>query len=319
MTTARRQLVSIEATAYYHCVSRCVRRSFLCGEDKLTRKSYEHRREWVEQKILSLTRSYCIDICAYAVMSNHYHLVLHVSKDKALALSQKDVVLRWKLEHKLPPIIQMWLKGNIETQTQENQCDTVIEQWRERLWSLSWFMKEINYDIACKANLEDECTGHFWESRFKSQALLDEKALAAAMAYVDLNPVRAGISETPENSEYTSIKTRIEALGMNLETAPCLYPFVENQSDKAGDGVPLKLLDYIQLVDWTARQFRAQKASLDAAYPPILRRLDLSKHSWLVACTKLEAKGITAIGARCHAVRAKALLDKTKVRLYQLE
>lgn len=319
MTTARRHLVSIEATAYYHCVSRCVRRSFLCGEDKLTHKSYEHRREWVEQKILSLTRSYCIDICAYAVMSNHYHLVLHVSKDKALALSQKDVVLRWKLEHKLPPIIQMWLKGNIETQAQEKQCDTVIEQWRERLWSLSWFMKEINYDIACKANLEDECTGHFWESRFKSQALLDEKALAAAMAYVDLNPVRAGISETPENSEYTSIKARIEALGMNLETAPCLYPFVEDLSNKAGDGAPLKLLDYIQLVDWTARQFRTQKASLDAAYPPILTRLDLSKNSWLVACTKLEAKGITAIGARYHAVRAKALLDKTKVRLYQLE
>ena len=90
-------------------------------------------------------------------------------------------------------------------------------------------MKELNYHIACKANKEDNCTGHFWESRFKSQALLDEKALTTAMAYVDLNPIRAGIAYTPENSNFTSSQARINALDKQLSTAPCLHPFIGHE------------------------------------------------------------------------------------------
>ncbi|MDV7105847.1 transposase, partial [Vibrio sp. TH_r3] len=76
MTTARSQQVCIDATPYYHCISRCVRRSFLCGYDAFSQTSYEHRRDWIESRIKALTTVYCIDICAYAVMSNHYHLVV---------------------------------------------------------------------------------------------------------------------------------------------------------------------------------------------------------------------------------------------------
>lgn len=209
MTTARSQLISVEATPYYHCVSRCVRRGYLCGYNKEMNISYEHRRDWIEQKIESLSYAFCIDICAYAIMSNHYHLVLHINQDKALALSPIEVAKRWELNHKLPPLISRWVKGEILHHIEERKCLSIIDIWRKRLWDLSWFMKELNYDIACRANKEDECTGHFWESRFKSQALLDEKALAAAMAYVDLNPVRSGIANSPEESEFTSIKNRI--------------------------------------------------------------------------------------------------------------
>ncbi len=318
MTTARKQLVSVDATSYYHCVSRCVRRSFLCGEDKLTNISYEHRKKWIERKIYTLTQVYCIDICAYAIMSNHYHLVLNINKNRALGLTLHEVVEHWSHEHTLPVLIQRWQNNQLTSLAEEDKCIELIEIWRERLWNLSWFMKELNYDIACKANREDNCTGHFWESRFKSQALLDEKALAAAMAYVDLNPIRAGIANTPETSEFTSIKARIESLSKNLTTAPCLHPFIGNPNNEMLDGIPFRLLDYIELVDWTARQFREGKACMNNL-PPILQRLNFEQTRWLAICTHLEKPRSTAIGTRTQAVHVKEALNKQKIHIFQLE
>ncbi|USD66071.1 transposase [Vibrio sp. SCSIO 43136] len=319
MTTARKQLVAVDATPYYHCVSRCVRQSFLCGVDSLTNTSYEHRRAWVEAKILSLTQMYCINVCAYAVMSNHFHLVLHIDRSKALALTQAEVVERWGIEHKLPALVQRWQQKQLTCEAEEQKCSEIIKVWRERLWSLSWFMKELNYDIACKANREDNCTGHFWESRFKSQALLDEKALAAAMAYVDLNPVRAGVAKNPEYSEFTSIKARIDALNQNQTTAPCLHPFVGTSNNEKLDGIPFRLIDYIELVDWTARQFRRDKKTMDCALPPILDRLDINSTVWKQVCSQLERPKTTAVGSRLHLECAKAALNKSRIHLYSLE
>jgi hypothetical protein len=180
-------------------------------------------------------------------------------------------------------------------------------------------MKELNYDIACKANKEDNCTGHFWESRFKSQALLDEKALAAAMAYVDLNPIRAGIADTPENSDFTSIQARIDTLENQLVTPPCLYPFVGNESRLKLEGIPFRLVDYLELVDWTARQIRPNKASMDESLPPILDRLGGSINNWLNVCTHLEKFHATAVGSRTQAIIAKTALNKKKLHLYAFE
>lgn len=319
MTTARKQLVSVDATSYYHCVSRCVRRSYLCGKDAQTGACYEHRRHWIEQKIYELTHVYCIDICAYAIMSNHYHLVVNINKGRATSLSKHDIVERWGKVHKLPVLIQRWLKNQVLGQAEKEKCAEIIETWRERLWSLSWFMKELNFDIACKANQEDNCTGHFWESRFKSQALLDEKALAAAMAYVDLNPIRAGVTTTPETSDYTSIKARLTALTNQQPTAPCLHPFIGNPSNTMLDGIPFRLIDYIELVDWTARQFREGKAQMNSHLPSILQRLDVTQSSWHRVCTQMEKINATAIGSRALAVKTKAVLNKQRVHVYHLE
>jgi putative transposase len=73
-------------------------------------------------------------------------------------------------------------------------------------------MRCMKEPIAREANREDGCTGRYWEGRYKSQALFDEIALAACMAYADLDPVRAGLAEVPEASEYTSIKERAKGL-----------------------------------------------------------------------------------------------------------
>ncbi|WP_407333271.1 transposase [Enterovibrio sp. 27052020O] len=289
MTTARSSLINVSATPYYHCVSRCVRRSFLCGYDIHADKSFEHRREWIEKRLLLLAQIFCIDVCAYAIMSNHYHVVLHINTKEAGLLSLEQVAERWLSLHSGPVLVNRFMGGDKLSEAERERCEEIIEVWRERLTSISWFMRLLNQHIALEANREDQCTGHFWEGRFKSQALLDEKALAAAMAYVDLNPVRAAIAETPEQSAFTSVKARIEALRKEQHTAPYLFPFVGNPREPMPDGIPFRLMDYLELVDWTGRQMRDNKRGhINSALPPILSRLGFDPADWLEACIQIE-------------------------------
>ncbi|KGJ94791.1 hypothetical protein GAB14E_2025 [Colwellia psychrerythraea] len=205
MTTARKQLISLADTPYYHCISRCVRRAYLCGEDKASGQSYEHRRAWVENKLSSLSQVFSIDVCAYAIMNNHTHTVLFIDEATAKSWSIKKVLERWHKLFKGTLLTRQYCRG----EPLADYLQETLTKYRSRLMDISWFMRLLNESIARQANQKDNCTGRFWEGRFKSQALLDEAALAACMAYVDLNPVRANISKTPEDSTYTSVKQRI--------------------------------------------------------------------------------------------------------------
>lgn len=142
---------------------------------------------------------------------------------------------------------------------------------------ISWYMRCLNESIARQANEEDGCTGRFWEGRFKSQALLDEKALAACLAYVDLNPVRAGMAKTPEESDYTSVKERVaKALSNDRKVLQPkhLLPFVGNPRQQMPKGLPFRLKDYLELIDWTGRVLREDKrGAIPAHLPPLLERL----------------------------------------------
>ncbi len=145
-------------------------------------------------------------------MSNHYHLVLKVDKEKAGRLSDYDVALRWKKLFHGHIMVDRWLADKATTQSEKDKALEIVQVWRVRLYDLGWYMRCLNESIAIQANKEDNCKGRFWEGRFKSQALLDETALLACMAYVDLNPIRAAISNTPETSDFTSIQQRLITL-----------------------------------------------------------------------------------------------------------
>ena len=154
-----------------------------------------------------------------------------------------------------------------------------IKRWRQRLCSISWLMKIINEHIARKANAEDECTGRFWEGRFKSQALLDERALLSCMAYVDLNPIRAKMAKTPETSDFTSIKHRIDSAKKVKQTHQSLENFAGNKADLIGISFTAK--DYLELVDWSGRIVRKGKRGfIQSKTPPILEKLSLDDEAW---------------------------------------
>ena len=172
---------------------------------------YSHRKGWVLERLQIQSQVFAIEICAYAVMSNHYHLVLYVDRARSKAWSLQEVAARWTKLYSAPPLITRWARGEAG-QAECEQAEKIIEQWRSRLSDISWYMKSLNEHLARRANAEDGCTGRFWEGRFRSQALLDEAGLLTAMIYVDLNPIRAGIAATPEGSEFTSIYQRIQAL-----------------------------------------------------------------------------------------------------------
>lgn len=295
MPKPRKSQVSLEATPYYHCVSRCVRRAFLCGKDDQTGKSFEHRRGWIEARIKELAGIFSIDVSAYAVMSNHYHVVLYVDTEQVEAWDEQEVIVRWKRLYSLPVLVSRYVRGELMTKAETAVVAEIITLWRQRLQDISWFMRCLNEPIARKANQEDSCTGRFWEGRFKSQALLDEKALAACMAYVDLNPVRAGMAKTPEQSENTSVKARIDMLKQAetaTEVTPThLLPFVGNPRQAMPKGLPFPLKDYLELVDWTGRVIREDKrGAISETIPPILERLNIEPKQWCYLTQHFESR-----------------------------
>lgn len=305
MPKARSELVCVSDTPFYHVVSRCVRRTFLCGKDYATGRCYEHRRGWIEERMRLLASVFAIDIAAYAVMSNHYHLVVKLCPDDAAQWCDDEVLARWCSFYKGPSLVQRYRRGDNLCAAELRRVEEYAEAYRQRLGSLSWFMKCLNEPIARQANKEDECTGHFWESRFKSQALETEEALLSCMAYVDLNPVRAGISNAPETSNHTSIKERCrpefnlaeaiarqteqQALNEFLVPLKPLLSFEGVTRQGSQHGIPFSFDDYLKLLDSTGRLSRsAKRGSIDKRALPILERLNLDPGRWCQRATDFE-------------------------------
>jgi REP element-mobilizing transposase RayT len=307
MTQKRASLICLADTPYYHCVSRCVRRSFLCGVDTYSGKSYEHRRAWVEERLLYLCSVFAIDICAYAVMSNHVHVVLHVDVEKALGWSNKQVLSLWHTLYKGTLLTQKFMRNDALSKGELITLHDTIAEYRRRLHDISWLMRNLNEHIAREANKEDNCTGRFWEGRFKSQALLDESAVLACMAYVDLNPIRAKMATTPETSYHTSISRRVQALKQHQEQPHNLLSFSGNPRENMPKGIAFTLQDYCELVDSTGRIIREDKAGhIDQNQSPILERLGLSAEHWLILSTEFEQHF-------CYAAGAEQMMNNFKI------
>lgn len=309
MPRARKHLVCVADTPYYHVTARCVRRAFLCGVDRYSGQSYEHRRTWVEDRIRILSSLFSISVCAYAVMSNHYHLVVKLNPEESANWTSASVLKRWTTLFRGPLLIQRCVAGKALSDIESETVRSMISVYRERLSNLSWFMKCLNEPIARRANAEDRCTGHFWESRFHSQALMSDEALIAAMAYVDLNPVRAGIATTPDQSEYTSFRARLRkdavidelrrAIRESVNTGEIgrfdlpirpLMPFLDRgerleSTDRKDDHhLPISRRDYTKLVNYTGGvDVQGKRGRNSERLDSLLNRLNISSEDWPIA------------------------------------
>jgi putative transposase len=211
MTIARKYIIDHSQTCFYHCMSRCVEQRFLL---KQSADGNESRSEWIESKLLSLANAFAIDVLSYAIMGNHTHCVLYANHSLLDSWSNAEVLKRRLMLGKIPDVCHLFLNEQTRTELSEIEITLVLEliaKYRKELTNISGFMQRLNSYIARRANKEDGRKGHFWEGRFKSQALLNEDAILPCMAYVDLNPLRVGICKSLIQSNHTSIKQRLLA------------------------------------------------------------------------------------------------------------
>lgn len=330
----RKFLIDSAAVGAYHCQQRCVRRAFLCGKDSHTGKNYSHRKKWICNGMRRLARHMAVEFLGYTVLSNHLHLILRNRPDVVLQWTDEEVARRWlflcpkrKDKHGRP--LEPAAK-DVERLLSDPDRLNVL---RVRLSSISWLMRFLAEPIARRANREDNCTGRFWEGRFKCQRLLDEASLLACSMYVDLNPIRAGIAETPETSEFTAAYERVAALQkvrrkqVSVEEAaavadaaadswlspvrydPQLEPSHSStpQSRASQQGfLPMTLAEYLGLLDATGRALRrGASGKISADQAPVLRRLGVEPGHWLETVRNFGRSFHRAVG-RAEQLAAEA-------------
>jgi putative transposase len=309
MPYSRKSIVYPGLPGVYHCISRCVRRAWLCGKDLLTKKDYEHRRLWIYQRIQELSKIFAIEVFACSVLNNHYHIVLRVDPEEATNWSDEEVVRRWDQVYSVSKALT-GMSNELDKKIMRMALERpdLINEWRARLSSISWFMKQINEPLARSANKEDGCKGRFWEGRFKCQHLVDESAVLACMAYVDLNPIRAGMADSPEKSDLTSAQDRIFAFQAqehsktetsstwqqpkNSDTtsepmknrADWLTPVESIRVGQEQRGWLLTLEEYLTILDETGRCMKdGKRGVIPQGLAPILSRMKLRQENWLLA------------------------------------
>jgi REP element-mobilizing transposase RayT len=206
---ARKEIVDESVVGVYHCVSRCVRRAFLCGVDRYSGRNFDHRKIWMQDRLEELAAIFAIDIIGFSVMSNHIHLLLRNRPDVVGNWSDEDTARRW---YRLHP----WRRNEDGTPADPESSELAaiqadperLAEYRRRLSSLSWLMRSLCEPIARGANREDQATGRFWEGRYKSQRIVDETALLACSIYVDLNPIRKRLGSARVRSRFSANDAR---------------------------------------------------------------------------------------------------------------
>lgn len=318
---ARRETIDPHQVVVAHICNRTVRRCFLMGDDLGSGKNFDHRKVWIEEYLRRFAANFGIDLLGFAILSNHFHLVLRTRPDVVETWSDEEVARRWMM---LCPLRRKADASPCEPNESEIKsiagCPIKTKEIRERLSSISWWMRLLCQRIAMRANREEEETGRFWQDRYRATVLADEASLLACAAYVDLNPIRAAMCETLEGSEHTSVQRRIESASVSQQqqASPAqpkerpkaqpackrespdafLSPLsIDERADAAGgmgpceSSVPFRcsdkgflamsLEDYLLLLDWTARQsVDGKRGRTPGCVPPILQRLGIASSSW---------------------------------------
>ncbi len=308
---ARSEYLDPGSVQIIHSVQRCVRRAYLCGNDEFSGVSYEHRREWIRNRLEFLASVFAIDCLTYTVLSNHLHLVLRSRPDIVREWSDDTVAKRWL---RLFPVRRD--KNGEPADPEPHEISMItgdatrLAEIRKRLSDISWWMRCTAENIARRSNREDNCTGRFWQGRFSAQLILDDASLLACAAYVDLNPIRAAIAETPETSDFTGAKDRLDDLKQrasgSLEThawersrrrskSGWLSPLeINERMDPVGADLnpttrrasqkgflPISLTKYLELLDWTGRTLaKGKRGTIPAHLAPLLERLGIDGSGW---------------------------------------
>ena len=339
---ARIEVFAPNELAIVHVMNRVVRRCFLLGDDPVTGKNYDHRKVWIEDQLRRFSSAFGIDLLGFAILSNHFHLILRSRPDVVATWNDTEIARRWLM---LCPVRKndegMPEEPNkMELNTIRNDPEKVAII-RTRLSDIGWWMRCLCQNIAVRANREDKESGKFFQSRFRAVRLLDEQALLACAAYVDLNPIRAAMAETLETSDFTSVQRRIQSLeqapkntafveGIGSESHPSIVSpaaskptrtkaaDVRNKRALAAEPVastrdsflspltlderngeigaaastngcrcsdkgflPMSIGDYLQLLDWTARQpVDGKPGATPTTALPIFERLSLDPQVW---------------------------------------
>jgi hypothetical protein len=273
---------------------------------------FNHRRGWVEERLETLSRLFAVEVAGYAVMSNHLHVVARMQRELPHTWTAEEVARRWFAVYPAAYFADGTPKPASDALVTARVADHAwIAERRKRLGDLGWFMKALKENIAKRANREDDCTGAFWEGRFHSVPLLDQAALIACMAYIDLNPIRAKVADRPERSHHTSgfrrirarnrhaaatkIRTRqpakakallakvgLSANATHAEDGLWLTPLAQCQFGEPLANKTFTVDEYLTLLDATGRLLKAGKRGvIPPELAPILRRLDLSVDAWL--------------------------------------
>ena len=251
-----------------HLVQRCIRRAFLAGVDVVSGKNFEHRREWIRCRMERLASVFGVDVLTYAILSNHMHIVVRTRPDVIATWSDADVALRWLRVFPGRRIDEQLAEPTtIDVETLANNTER-IQLIRTRLSNPSWFMKALCEPIARLANKQDEATGHFWEGRFKALAITDEAGLLACSMYVDLNPIRAAMAQSPEESVHTSAYDRIKSLqGATIPSAAAELVAIE--TSEAGRILRTSTPDQLRKRNADAKKRKGPSILRDAWLSPL--------------------------------------------------
>ncbi len=297
------------------------------------------RKDWIENRLKELDQIFAVSVGGFSLMDNHLHLLLRIDPDVASGWSDIEVVERWfKL---FPPrgADRKPMKVSKEIMDARVANVTWVAETRKRLSSLGWFMKCLKEPLARLANKQDECTGAFFEGRFKSIAILDEESLLSVCAYIDLNPVAAGIAPTPEASEHTSVKARVEhvktsgrtedlkaaelgsvaamRVSSGLEDDLWLVPIEDRrQSGAVREGMRsgFTLCQYLMLVEYTGRMLREGKAAISLEVEDIFARLGSTAQTWWQRMQKLTGGRLLGRFLAASRDRLRQLASTLKVR-----